>query len=91
MGNDLSGLIGISGKIYPCKTAYHSVIALKYASDAPFVVMRTHYGDFNAEFVPYAEVEKPTDAQRKALEKICDSLQISITEATEPWDHYWED
>lgn len=95
--NSYNGIIGKSGKWYPCKIMEHIQCSINNKEDAPFVTIRTHFGDSTARFDAYYTVDKiyPTNQQFETLIDWCVFAKIHFKEITDchnlPWEPWRKD
>lgn len=87
-----NGLIGKSGKWYPCGINEHTPTAIENKNDAPFAIVRTHFGDSFVEFEDYYTVSKtlPTTAQFETLMSWCTATGEVFEDVTDCWNLPWE-
>ena len=86
-----NGLIGKSGKWYPCGISDHLSTAVLNNHDRPFAIVRTHFGDSTAEFEEYYTTDRliPTRAQVAALFAWCTHFGKNFDDVTDCWDLPW--
>lgn len=88
----MSGVIGKSGKFYPCGIAEHTLTIQRNIDDRPFAIIRCSFGDCNVEFYEFYTVDKtlPTQEQYEALQKWCAENGQSFDYVTDCWFQPWE-
>ncbi len=87
-----NGMIGKSGKFYPCGINQHGDTATKNHNDAPFATVRTHFGDTHVEFEAYYTEGKvlPTNAQFNTLMEWCTDREKNFNYITDCWNLPWQ-
>lgn len=86
-----NGLIGKSGKFYPCEFGQHNRVRTPMA-DAPYVSIHCNMAGTYAGFDAYYSWEHavPTDSQYEALMDYCTKFGERFEDMTDCWDAPWE-
>lgn len=87
-----NGIIGGSGRFYSCGINEHTPTVLDNANDAPFAIVRTHFGDTHVEFEAYYTATKdiPTQAQFETLMDWCTHHGKKFEDVTDCWNLPWQ-
>ena len=87
-----NGLIGKSGKFYPCNRNEHDPMQWENEDDMPFVAIRTHHhGRPWVSFDAYYTITKetPNQAQFETLMDWCTATGNTFEDVTDCWDLPW--
>jgi len=84
-----TGVIGKSGKWYPCDIMGHLKTEMKNDDDAPFVQVRPEFISFDAYYT--CNHTKPTVEQFETLMDWCISTGERFEDVTDCWSEPWRD
>jgi len=87
-----NGLIGKSGKWYPCGIREHDKTGYTHNYDAPFAVVHQNLGGINVTFDAYYTCEPayPTQAQYETLLDWCTDWEEKFEDVTDCWNLPWQ-
>jgi hypothetical protein len=85
-----NGVIGKSGRFYPCAINGHIKAQVKNRSDSPFVIVRGNSRVVSFEAFYTADRTIPTQEQFETLMDWCTEQGESFEEVTDCWSAPWE-